>query len=54
MGGMNKPAKNRSGKRKPSLHQQQMRFFTVLFGVLAVIIAVAFILLLNATPWVSR
>ena len=31
-----------------------MWFFTVLFGVLAITIAVVFILLLNATSWVSR
>ena len=37
-------------KRKPSPHQRQMTFFTVLFGALLVAAVVVLIWLLNGIP----
>jgi hypothetical protein len=37
-------------KRKPSAHQQQIRFFLFLFGALAIIAAIGIIILVNR-PW---
>jgi len=37
-------------KRRPSAHQKQMRFLTIFFGTMMVIVAVALILLFNRSP----
>ena len=37
-------------KRNPTAHEKQVRFFLFLFGAIFVIVAVAFIVLLNR-PW---
>jgi len=36
-----------SGKRKPSFHQKQMRFFTIFFGALLVLFICGLLWLLN-------
>jgi len=37
-------------KRKPSYHQKQMLFFTVLFGALLVLVVAGLLWLLNSQP----
>lgn len=37
-------------KRSPSLHEKQMRFFTILFGVLLIAVVVAVLWFLNRSP----
>ena len=34
-------------KREPSFHQKQMRFFTLFFGVVVVLLAIGFIWITN-------
>jgi hypothetical protein len=34
-------------KRKPSPHQKQIRFFTILFGAIAMLILIGLLLLFN-------
>lgn len=34
-------------KRKPSLHQKQIRFFTIFFGALLILLVVGLLWLLN-------
>jgi hypothetical protein len=36
-------------KRKPSAHQKQIRFFTILFGAVMIAVLVGLMLLLNYT-----
>jgi thiosulfate reductase cytochrome b subunit len=46
----------RMRKRKPSYHQKQMLFFTVLFGTLLVLVVAGLLWILNSQPtpwWVS-
>jgi hypothetical protein len=37
-------------KRKPSLHQRQIRFFTVFFGAIMVAVVIALLWLFNRLP----
>jgi hypothetical protein len=37
-------------KRKPTAHQKQIRFFTIFFGVVLVLILVALLWLFNRSP----
>jgi hypothetical protein len=41
-------------KRKPSLHQRQIRFFTCFFGGLLVLLLVALLWLMNRLPPVGN
>ena len=37
-------------KRNPSAHERQMRFFTVLFGALLVLLMIALLWMINRVP----
>jgi predicted lipid-binding transport protein (Tim44 family) len=43
-----------ANKRKPSPHQKQMRFFTVLFGAIMIGLLIGLLLLLNRGHSFSR
>jgi hypothetical protein len=41
-------------KRKPTAHQKQIRFFTIFFGALVVLLAIAVLWVINEVPLRGR